>query len=318
MKKHRVVVALGGNAILTNDPSAKGQQAVLQATAKQLVEFVKSGYELIVAHGNGPQVGNLMLQQAAGSTDTNPAMPLDTAVAMTQGSIGYWLSNAIREALVAAKLDNDVATLVTQVQVDANDPAFKQPTKPIGPFYTNNAVIDLQAKHSDWTFMEDAGRGYRRVVPSPKPTGILESNAIKDLVAAGVITIAAGGGGIPVVGDGQKQIGVEAVVDKDFAAEKLAELVHADLLVILTAVDNVFINFNQANETKLTNVTPQDLKTYINQAQFAPGSMLPKVQATIDFVENTNGKAVITSLDNVAEFLEHGTGTIISNQPVLI
>ncbi|GAK47211.1 carbamate kinase [Secundilactobacillus oryzae JCM 18671] len=313
MSGRKVVVALGGNAILSKDASAAAQQQALRDTAKYLVQFVKQGDKLIVSHGNGPQVGNLLLQQAAGSTEKNPAMPLDTAVSMTQGSIGYWMQNAMGEVLAESNLDVDVATVVTQVEVDANDKAFTNPTKPIGPFYSKEEADQKRQENPDQTFVEDAGRGYRRVVPSPIPTGVKEYRVVNALVDAGIVPISVGGGGVPVVKEGNRLVGREAVIDKDFASEKLAELVDADLLIILTAVDNIYVNFNKPDQKKLENVTVSELETYIKEDQFAKGSMLPKVQAAIDFVKNSNGgKAVVTSLENVGEFLENGSGTIIT------
>lgn len=313
MTKRRIVVALGGNAILSKDASAEAQQQALRDTAKYLVQFIKQGDDLIVSHGNGPQVGNLLLQQAAGSTDKNPAMPLDTAVAMTQGSIGYWMQNALGEEIAKAGLDKDVTTVVTQVEVNPDDQAFTNPTKPIGPFYTADEIGAIKDAHPDQTFVEDAGRGYRRVVPSPRPTGVKEYKAINAMVEAGIVPISVGGGGVPVVKEGNRLVGREAVIDKDFASEKLAELVHADLLIVLTAVDNIYINFNKPDQKKLETVNVAELKQYIDQDQFAKGSMLPKVQAAIDFVENSeNGKAVVTSLENVGNFLKNGDGTIIT------
>lgn len=313
MTKRRIVVALGGNAILSKDASAEAQQQALRDTAKYLVQFIKQGDDLIVSHGNGPQVGNLLLQQAAGSTAKNPAMPLDTAVAMTQGSIGYWMQNALGEEITKAGLDKDVTTVVTQVEVDPNDQAFTNPTKPIGPFYTKDEIGAIKDAHPDQTFVEDAGRGYRRVVPSPRPTGVKEYKAVNAMVEAGIVPISVGGGGVPVVQEGNRLVGREAVIDKDFASEKLAELVNADLLIILTAVDNIYINFNQPDQKKLETVNVAELKQYIDQDQFAKGSMLPKVQAAIDFVENSKGgKAVVTSLENVGNFLKNGDGTIIT------
>lgn len=313
MTKRRIVVALGGNAILSKDASAEAQQQALRDTAKYLVQFIKQGDDLIVSHGNGPQVGNLLLQQAAGSTDKNPAMPLDTAVAMTQGSIGYWMQNALGEEIAKAGLDKDVTTVVTQVEVNPDDQAFTNPTKPIGPFYTKDEIGAIKDAHPDQTFVEDAGRGYRRVVPSPRPTGVKEYKAINAMVEAGIVPISVGGGGVPVVQEGNRLVGREAVIDKDFASEKLAELVNADLLIVLTAVDNIYINFNKPDQKKLETVSVSELKTYIDQDQFAKGSMLPKVQAAIDFVENSKGgKAVVTSLENVGNFLENGDGTIIT------
>ncbi|WP_054659345.1 carbamate kinase [Secundilactobacillus kimchicus] len=313
MKSRKIVVALGGNAILSKDASAQAQQAALLDTARYLVEFIKQGDQLIISHGNGPQVGNLLLQQAAGSTAENPAMPLDTAVAMTQGSIGYWMQNALDQVLAEEALSVDVATVVTQVEVSPDDPAFQSPTKPIGPFYSKDEVETLRAQHPDQTFVEDAGRGFRRVVPSPRPIGVNEASVVNKLVAADIVPIAVGGGGVPVVREGSRFVGCEAVIDKDFASEKLAELVDADLLIVLTAVDNIYVNFNQPDQKQLDQVTVSELETYIDQGQFAKGSMLPKVQAAIEFVKNNpKGKAVVTSLENVGRFLSDGDGTIIS------
>lgn len=313
MTARKIVVALGGNAILANNASAAAQQRALRETAKYLVKFIQQGDSLIISHGNGPQVGNLLLQQAAGSTPANPAMPLDTAVAMTQGSLGYWLQNAMAAELTALGLEMDVATVVTQVVVDENDPAFAAPTKPIGPFYDHEAVTALQSAHPEFHFVEDAGRGYRRVVPSPRPIDVIEAGAVNHLVNAGVIPIAAGGGGIPIVRRKHELVGVEAVIDKDFASEKLAERVGADQLIILTAVDHVYVNFNTPAQQQLNVVSVSDLQQHIADGQFAAGSMLPKVEAAIEFVTHRpEGRAVITSLSNLGEFIKNGSGTIVS------
>lgn len=310
----KIVVALGGNAILSKDASAAAQQKALLETAEQLVKFIENGDQLIISHGNGPQVGNLLLQQAAGSTEDNPAMPLDTAVAMTQGSIGYWMQNAMNRVLKEKGIKKTVATVVTQVEVSADDPAFEKPTKPIGPFMSK-AEADLAKKENpDFTFVEDAGRGYRRVVPSPKPIGVVETDAVKSLVDAGIVPISVGGGGIPVVSNGNQLLGREAVIDKDFASEKLAELVGADALIILTAVPNIYVNFNQPDQKKLEQVSVAELETYIGQNQFAPGSMLPKVEAAIDFVKATGNQAVVTALDNIEGFVQNGSGTVITKK----
>ncbi|MBO0472866.1 carbamate kinase [Enterococcus sp. DIV0840] len=310
--KKRIVVALGGNAILTTDPSAKGQQNALAHTSYYLADFIEAGHELIITHGNGPQVGNLLLQQQLGATDKNPAMPVDTAVAMTQGSIGYWLENALVDELKKRNISKNVATLLTQVVVSETDPAFQAPSKPIGPFLSKEEM-EAEKKQTAATYVEDAGRGFRKVVPSPNPIDIVEYPVIEQLVENGVVTIAGGGGGIPVVIKNGTYYGVEAVIDKDFASEKIAELVQADMLVILTGVDHVSINYNQPNQSELTNVTVADMEKYIVENQFAPGSMLPKVQAAITFIkENNNGKAVITSLENIKNLLEEETGTIIT------
>lgn len=311
----RIMVALGGNAILSKDASAEAQQAALRRTSEQLVEFVKEGNQLIVSHGNGPQVGNLLLQQAAGSTKDNPMMPIDTADAMTEGSVGYWLQNTLGEKLKKHNLPQVPATVVTQVVVDENDQSFENPTKPIGPFYKKDEIDQVVAKHPEFTLVEDAGRGYRRVVPSPKPVSIKEAKVINAIIESGNIPVAVGGGGVPVVEDGNRLVGKEAVIDKDLASEKLAEVVNADKLIMLTAVDNVFINYNKPNQQKLEKVTVSQLESLIEQKQFAPGSMLPKVQAAIDFVKNSkdpNAVAVITSLDNVHDYLQNNSGTIIT------
>ena len=310
--KKRIVVALGGNAILTNDPSAQGQQKALADTAYYLADFVEAGHELIITHGNGPQVGNLLLQQQLGATLQNPAMPLDTAVAMTQGSIGYWLENALVDELKKRGISKLAATILTQVVVSEEDPAFQSPSKPIGPFLSAEEA-DQESEKTGAVFKEDAGRGYRKVVPSPKPIDIVEYPVIQQLVESGVVTIAGGGGGIPVVIRNGQYKGIEAVIDKDFASEKIAALVHADMLVILTGVDHVCINYNQPNQKDLTKVTVMEIENYIQQNQFAPGSMLPKVEAAIAFIkENPRGKAVITSLENIKNLLLEETGTIIT------
>ncbi|NMA93898.1 MAG: carbamate kinase [Clostridiales bacterium] len=312
MMGKRIVVALGGNAILSNDPTAKGQIKTLSNTSEKLVQLIEAGYELIITHGNGPQVGNLILQQEALNSKSNPAMPLDTAVAMTQGSIGYWLQNTLDEALRKCGIHKPVATLLTQVVVSNDDPAFQNPTKPIGPFLSKEEAEKRAAQSSD-TYIEDAGRGYRRVVPSPKPIYIVEADIISNLADNGVIVISAGGGGIPVIEDNGCYRGIEAVIDKDFAAAKLAEIVRADYLVILTGVDNAYINFNKPSQQKLEQVDVRQMKRYIEENQFAAGSMLPKIEASISFVENTdNGKAYITSLDNVEAVINDESATIIT------
>lgn len=315
MSKRKIVVALGGNAILSDSPTAEAQKQALKDTAKQLVKLVKNGDELIITHGNGPQVGNLLLQNIAADSEKNPAFPLDSLVAMTEGSIGFWLQNAMQNELTKAGIDKSVATVVTQVLVDKEDPAFENPAKPIGPFYSEEEAKAEMEKSND-TFKEDAGRGWRKVVPSPKPKGIKEIDAIQTLIDNKQLVIAGGGGGIPVVeaADGTLE-GVEAVIDKDFASQTLAGLIDADLFIVLTGVDNVYVNFNQPDQKKLENVTVAELEEYIQQDQFAPGSMLPKVQATMAFVsEKPGSKAVITSLENLENLIESDAGTIITTE----
>lgn len=312
MTNRKIVVALGGNAILASDPSADAQKEALAKTAKHLVKLIKNGDNLIITHGNGPQVGNLLLQNLAADSDKNPALPLDTLVAMTEGSIGFWLQNALENELSKEGINKEVISVVTQVVVDKDDPAFKAPSKPIGPFYTEEDA-QLESEKTGVTFKEDAGRGWRKVVASPKPVDIKEIATIKTLLDAGEIVVAGGGGGIPVIQDTDGSLrGVEAVIDKDFASQMLAELVDADLFIILTGVDYVFINYNTPEQEKLHRVTTSQLENYIQQGHFMPGSMLPKVQAAIDFVTHKpSSKAVITSLDNLEALIANGSGTII-------
>lgn len=311
--KKRIVVALGGNAILSDDPTAEAQMDALRYTSEKLVGLIKQNYQLVISHGNGPQVGNLLLQQAAADSEQNPALPLDTLVAMTQGSIGYWLQNTLKEKLIAENVEKQVASVITQVVVDENDPAFENLSKPVGPFLTEEEAKQAEEETGD-TYVEDAGRGYRKVVPSPKPQTIVEYPVINQLIENDVVTVSAGGGGIPVVETDKGYKGVEAVIDKDYASGKLAELVEADYLLILTGVDNVYINFNQPDQQKLEEVTVSQLKDWIEEDQFAPGSMLPKVEAAIQFVENRpEAKAVITSLENVNNFFEGGSATVVTN-----
>lgn len=311
MKNKRIVVALGGNAILSNDASERAQKDSIRYACNELIKLASDGNQLIISHGNGPQVGNLILQQQAADSPKNPAMPLSTCVAMTQGSIGYWMQNEMSKVLFEKGIDRTVVSLVTQVCVDANDAAFSNPTKPIGPFLTKEEA-ELAGRKDSCTYMEDAGRGYRKVVPSPKPIGIVERDAVLKLIENNIITITCGGGGVPVVltEDGYK--GVEAVIDKDLASEKLAEMVCADELIILTGVDNVYVNFNKPNQEKLTKVTVSELRKYIDQEQFAKGSMLPKIEAAIAFVEaSKSGVAIITSLEKLGE-ISQGAGTVIT------
>ncbi len=307
----RIVVALGGNAILNEDPSTQGQIEALRHTSKQLIELIKQGHQLIISHGNGPQVGNLLLQQSIAQSEKNPALPLDTCVAMTQGSIGYWLQNTMNEAIAEAGLSQQVASIVTQVVVDENDPAFSNPTKPIGPFFTQEEAENLSAENGE-IYVEDSGRGYRKVVPSPKPQTIVEYPIIKTLIENGYVTVSAGGGGIPVKKVAHGYEGVEAVIDKDFASANLADLVEADYLFLLTGVDNVYVNYNKPNQEKLEDVTVEQLQAWIAEDQFAPGSMLPKVQAAISFAESRPGsKAVITSLENIGAIFNGGSATVV-------
>lgn len=312
MNRKKVVIALGGNAIQSGDATAAAQQQALEKTARQLVEFIDQGIDIIISHGNGPQVGNILLQQAAADSIKNPAMPLDTCGAMSQGMIGYWMQNAMEKVLKERGIYKNVVTVVTRVTVDQNDPAFVNPTKPIGPFYDKEEAERIM-EESKVFFKEDAGRGWRRVVASPKPVSIKEYSVINSLVEQGNIVIAVGGGGIPVIETENGVIGVEAVIDKDFASEKLSELVDADALIILTGVDNVYIDFNQPSQKKLEDVSVAELKALIEEGHFAAGSMLPKVEAAIHFAEtNPNRKTIITSLEQALAAFNGKAGTIVS------
>lgn len=307
------VIALGGNAILDTDPTDEGQKAVVNHAAKYIAEFVAKGEQVIVCHGNGPQVGNLLLQQKAGESEKNPALKLDTCVAMTQGSIGYWLQNALTNEFEKRNIAKPVISVVTQVRVDKEDPSFKKPSKPIGPFYTKEEA-DAEAAKDGSTYVEDAGRGYRKVVPSPMPKEIVEKEAVRALVEADVLTICSGGGGIPVVAEGGRYVGVEAVNDKDFSARVLAENVDADRLIILTGVDNIYINYNQPDQKALEQISVAEAEEYIKEGHFAAGSMLPKIEAALDFVKGDDKrKAIITSIENL-ENIDKEAGTVISQK----
>jgi carbamate kinase len=311
--KDKIVVALGGNA-LGNNPTE--QLSLVKETAKPIVDLIEQGHEVILAHGNGPQVGmiNLAMDSASKSSAKTPEMPFPECGAMSQGYIGYHLQNAIREELLERGLNIPVATVITQVIVDKDDPAFLHPTKPIGAFYSKEEA-DLMVSQKGYSVVEDAGRGYRRVVASPKPIDVAEKETIKTLVDAGNIVIAVGGGGIPVIKDGHKLIGVPAVIDKDFASSKLAQILDADYLIILTAVEKVAINFGKPDEKWLDVLTMEQAQTYIDEKHFAPGSMLPKVQASMMFAGSKKGrKALITSLEKAADGIKGLTGTIIVNE----
>ncbi len=305
----RMVIALGGNA-LGNTPSE--QLKLVRETAKQIVKIIKRGNEVVIVHGNGPQVGTIFNAFAnVDPTTTDDDMPFAECGAMSQGYIGYHLQQAISDEMKRKHINKKCVTIVTQVLVDKKDKAFKNPTKPVGIFYTK-AQADKIAKEKGYTFVEDAGRGYRRVVPSPKPVNILEEKVVDTLLKSGSVVITCGGGGIPVVEhiDGYK--GVDAVIDKDFAACKLASLIKADMLMILTAVSKVCIGFNTKNQIELSSMTVSEAKEYIKNGEFAKGSMLPKVEACIDFVENNPKKyALIADLSEVLAALKGQTGTKI-------
>lgn len=312
----KIVVALGGNALSKDGKAtAADQLAVANETASELVKLITAGHTLAIVHGNGPQIGNIILHEEAINTEKTPTMPVDVAGAMSQGQIGYWLQNALRNQLEQLKIKKPIASIVTQVLVSKDDPAFKNPSKPIGPFYTEAEAKKL-AKTRGITVKEDAGRGWRKVVPSPMPLSIIESDLIKIAIGNGAVIVAGGGGGIPVYYDQHGRLtGLEAVIDKDFAAEKLAETIDADILLILTAVDNVKVNYKQPDEKALTELTVDDAFKLIAQGQFAAGSMLPKVEAGVSFVSGANKRVcIITSPEKASKAIEGKAGTrIIAN-----
>lgn len=310
MKK--IVVALGGNALQDADSgaTAEAQLNVIKESTKYLVDIIEDGNNLIITHGNGPQVGRILIQNEL-ANEVTPAMPFDVCGAMSQGMIGYHIQQAIREELSVREIQRPVATVITQVVVDKEDEAFKNPTKPIGPFYTEEEAKALK-EEKGYDVVEDSGRGYRRVVASPMPKRIVEIETIKTLIDNDNIVITVGGGGIPVIEEGKSLNGVAAVIDKDLASEQLAQDINADILVMLTAVEKVAINYGKPNQKQLDKVSVEEMKQYSKEGHFAPGSMLPKVLAGIRFAESKEGrKTIITSLDKVSEALKGLSGTII-------
>ncbi|APC41568.1 carbamate kinase [Clostridium estertheticum] len=313
----RIVIALGGNALQANpkDTTAEAQLITAGQTSETIVDLIEEGHEVIIAHGNGPQVGQLVAtyEAAASINENSPVMPFPECGAMSQGYIGYHLQQSIRAEMRKRGINKEVATVITQVIVDANDPGFKNPTKPVGSFFTQEQANKLMTEKG-YTMKEDSNRGWRRVVASPLPIDIVEKPIIKTLVDAGHIVITVGGGGIPVIDMGNGNLkGVPAVIDKDFASCKIAELINADLLVVLTAVEQVAINFGKPNQKNLSKITVEEAKTYMKEGQFAPGSMLPKIKAALIFVEAKEGrKAIITSLEKAKDAIREVAGTIIT------
>ena len=306
-----IVIALGGNA-LGNTPEE--QMDKLERVAKVIVKLIKEGNKIVLTHGNGPQVGQIALamEYAHQGNVNTPLMPFAECGSMSQGYIGYQLQQALQDEMERQKVKKDCVTVITQVLVAANDPAFQNPTKPIGAFYSKEQADEL-TKMKGYTFVSDAGRGFRRVVPSPKPIDIIESRAIKKLVDDDIVVIAVGGGGIPVIKNDKKELleGVDAVIDKDLSSALLGELIDADILLILTAIDKVYLNFNTPEQKALDILTTTDARKYIQNDEFAKGSMLPKVEACIKFVNSSKKLAIITSLDEAAEALSSNVGTKI-------
>ena len=309
----RIVIALGGNALGKNPDE---QLNLLSNVAKIIVELIKDGNEIVLTHGNGPQVGQIALaMEYASSGDAGtPSMPFPECGSMSQGYIGYHMQQSILNELNRQGIKKECVSLVTQVLVDSNDSAFQNPTKPIGMFYSKEKAMEIE-KEKHYVFTEDAGRGYRRVVPSPIPKSIIEKNSIIKLLDNGSIVIAVGGGGIPVVKTDDGLKGVEAVIDKDRSGALLAKEINADTFLILTAVEKVCLNYNTDNEVMLDSLTIEEAEEYIKEGHFAKGSMLPKIEACLDFIDNSNDRvAIISSLDKAKDAINGKTGTIIKRR----
>ncbi|RKL61347.1 carbamate kinase [Thermoanaerobacteraceae bacterium SP2] len=307
-----VVVALGGNAILSHGQKGFWEEQLhnVNKTAQQIISLISKGYHVVVSHGNGPQVGNIYLQNQI-SKEVVPPLPLYACGAESQGYIGFMLQQSIKNMLAKNGIDKQVVTLVTQVLVDKNDEAFKKPTKPIGPFYNREEAMQIK-KTQNIEMIEDGGRGWRRVVPSPKPLEIIEKDVIKNLVSDGVIVIASGGGGIPVIKDEEGNLkGIDAVIDKDLASALLASELDAEILLILTDVEKVCINYNKPDQREIDKISTQHARQYLLEGHFGTGSMKPKVEAAISFVENSRRKAIIAKLDKLVDAICGNTGTCV-------
>ena len=309
----KIVIALGGNALQSKNsaPTAEGQLSVVKTTCERIADICEAGHEIAVVHGNGPQVGRILLASET-ANDVTPAMPFDVCGAMSQGYIGYHIQQGLKYALNKRGINYPVLTVATQMIVDGNDPGFANPSKPIGPFYTKEEA-DILVKERGYSVKEDAGRGYRRVVASPIPQRIVEIEAIRNLWNSSIV-ICCGGGGIPVIENMDGTLdGVAAVIDKDFAAELLSEQVDADILMILTEVEKVAVNWGKENQQDLDHMSLAEAAQYVLEGQFAPGSMLPKVEACMKFARTyPNKKAIITSLDKATDALAGLTGTVIT------
>lgn len=311
MSKGICVIAIGGNAILseTDKGTLQEQMDNIQAACEKVVGLIKQGYNVVITHGNGPQVGQTLIRHKMSSPVVSEGT-LDACGAETQGLLGYLIQQALHNELGKAGIEREVAAVVTQVLIDKNDPAFLNPTKPIGPFYSKEEAEDLAARYHK-RIVEDSGRGYRMVVPSPQPIDIIEKNTIASLLKAGAIVIAAGGGGIPVVMENGRLTGIEAVIDKDAASAVLAKMIGAEYLLLLTGVEKVYINYRQPGERQLDQITVAQAGQYLKEGQFPEGSMAPKIRAAIDFVSKGGKQAVITTLTNLCAAVNGQTGTAI-------
>ena len=303
----KLLIALGGNAL---GKTPKEQLELVKQTATTIVDLIEQGHEIVLTHGNGPQVGMINLAFDKTKQENNFDMPFAECNAMSEGYIGYHLQQSITNELRKRKINKNCVTVITEVLVNKNDQAFENPTKPIGLYYTKEEKEQIE-KESPYILKEEKNKGYRRVVPSPKPIDIIEINSIKDLIEKQNIVIALGGGGIPVIEENDTLKGIDAVIDKDLSSSLLAEKLGVDKLVILTNVEKVYLNYNTDQEIKLDILEKEKIKEYIKSQQFAPGTMLPKIQACLNFIENTNKEAIITSLLSAKEALEGKTGTLI-------
>jgi carbamate kinase len=308
-----VVIALGGNALLQRGQkgTVEEQSGNLKETMSRIADLIQRGCEVVLTHGNGPQVGATLLRHEAAKSIV-PPFPLDACGAETQGFIGYIIQQALRNELKTRGIDKFVVTVVTRVIVDKHDSAFQNPTKPIGPFYSKEEAWRLREQRPDLTVKEDAGRGFRRIVPSPDPKIIAERTAIRALVDAGFVVVACGGGGIPIIEEGSQAVGVEAVIDKDLAAQRLATLIGAHILIILTDVEGAFLNYGTSTQERIREITTGKLRNYMKEGQFKEGSMAPKIEAVIRFVESGGERAVIADLGSLVEAFEGRAGTQVT------
>jgi len=310
LAEHLIVIALGGNALLQRGQKGtfEEQYGNVKKTTARVADLIERGYKIVLTHGNGPQVGATLLRHEA-AKNIVPTFPLDACGAETQGFIGYMIQQALRNELKSRGIDKFVVTVVTRVIVDKHDSAFQNPTKPIGPFYTKEEADKIKQQKPELVIKEDAGRGYRRIVPSPDPKIIAERYAIRALVDAGFVVVACGGGGIPIIEENVLAVGVEAVIDKDLAGQRLATLIGANTFVILTDVEGAYVNYGKPNQELIREITTGKLRNYAREGQFKEGSMGPKIEAAIRFVESGGERAVIASLGSLIEALDNKTGT---------
>jgi carbamate kinase len=310
-----VIVAIGGNSLVRDNgrDSVQDQYEAVVETAVNIADMVEQGYNVVVTHGNGPQVGfGLRRAEIANEVAGMPEVPLVNCGADTQGGIGYQIQQALTNEFARRGINKKVATVITQVEVSKDDPNFENPTKPVGSFFTLEQSEEMKKQHPDWIFIEDSGRGYRRVVPSPKPIDIVEKEAIKTLINSGFVVIAVGGGGIPVVkSDNNTYQGIDAVIDKDFATSLLAEQINADALIITTGVSRVCINFGKPNQKALEKITIEETKHYVAEGHFPPGSMLPKIEASLSFLESNGSRVIITNPESLKDAIIEKAGTHI-------